>query len=29
MDLNDALKREDYETAARVRDELRSLEASE
>jgi hypothetical protein len=29
LDLNEALQREDYETAARVRDQLRSLEASE
>lgn len=29
LDLSEALQREDYETAARVRDELRNLEASE
>jgi len=29
MDLNEAVKREDYEQAARVRDQLRNLKPSE
>jgi protein-arginine kinase activator protein McsA len=29
LDLNEAVKREDYEAAARVRDALKNLESSE